>query len=135
MAKIKQLKFIKNSNYFKITKEEFNTLLSNQVLKKSVQFIFFLQSGSFLSLALLWIKIPPQLPLFYNKPWGEEQLVNKSEFFLLPLSCLIFTIINIRLASFFFRKELLISQVLVYTTITINILSTISLVKILINIL
>ena len=28
-------------------------------------------------LAIFWKTLPPQLPLFYSLPWGEQQLVNK----------------------------------------------------------
>ncbi len=130
MAKVKQLKFIKDANYFKITQEEFNTLMKDKALKRVVQLIFFLLSLNLLILALLWPKLPPQLPLLYQKPWGEEQLVDKLTFLILPLANLTFCLVNIRVASFFFKKETLLSQVLVFSSLTVNLLATITLIRI-----
>lgn len=131
-VKVKQLKFFEHSPSLKAAKEEFNTLLTNKNLKRGIQFIFLLLSLDFLFLALFWPKIPPQLPLFYSRPWGREQLVSKNGFIVLPLSCLIFSLINLRMASFFFRKELLLSQILVWSSVVICILTSITLFKILI---
>lgn len=130
MAKIKQLKFF-DQTYFKTTKEEINTLLADRLLKRIIQLIFILLGLNFLFLALWWSKLPPQLPLFYSRPWGEEQLVAKNLFFILPAACFTFIIINLRLASFFFKKEVLLSQILIWSALIFSLLTTISLWKIL----
>jgi hypothetical protein len=40
-----------------------------------------------------WKKLPPEVPLFYSRPWGKEQLVNPRFLFLLPgLTLVIFLI-------------------------------------------
>jgi hypothetical protein len=130
MAKVKQLKFIKDANYFKVTQEEFSSLMSDRLLKKIVQFIFFLLAFNLIIITLLWNRLPPQLPLFYQKPWGQEQLVSKTNFLILPASNLIFCLINIRIASFFFKKENLLSQILVFSSLTICSLASVTLIKI-----
>jgi len=131
MAKIKQLKFFDQTSYFKTTKEEINTLLTDRLLKRIIQLIFILLGLNFFFLGLWWSKLPPQLPLFYSRPWGEEQLVAKNLFFILPAACFIFIIINLRLASFFFKKEVLLSQILIWSALVFSLLTTISLWKIL----
>lgn len=131
MAKIKQLNFFNKPSYFKKTQEEINTLLTDKTLKKGILIIFFLLGLNFLSIALFWIKLPPQLPLFYNRPWGEEQLVSKNGFLILPFSCLVFSIISLRIAGFFYKKEILLSQILVLSSLLICILTNITLIQIL----
>jgi hypothetical protein len=132
MAKIKQLRFFKQPNYFKATKEELNTLLSNKSLKIIIQLIFVLLTLGTISIVVFWNKIPPQIPLFYNRPRGQQQLADKIIFPLLPLSNLVLVLINLRLASFYIRKELLLSQILVWTTLIITLLNFINTINILI---
>jgi hypothetical protein len=88
-------------------------------------------SLSLISLAVFWHRLPPQLPLFYSRPWGENQLVEKNYFIILPLSVFILSLFNLRLASTLFRREILISQILVWSTLLINLLVNITLYNIL----
>ena len=37
-----------------------------------------------LTLLSSWRYLPPQLPLFYSRPWGEEQLTSPVEMLILP---------------------------------------------------
>lgn len=41
-----------------------------------------------------WKKLPPEIPLFYSRPWGEEQLADKKFLFLLPTFALTSLFIN-----------------------------------------
>lgn len=36
-------------------------------------------------LTIFYPHLPPQIPLFYSKPWGEDQLAEKWMIFLLPV--------------------------------------------------
>lgn len=38
--------------------------------------------------------LPPKLPLFYSLPWGDAQLVEKQQFFILPAVLVLITLIN-----------------------------------------
>lgn len=38
--------------------------------------------------------LPPKLPLFYSLPWGDAQLVEKQQFFILPGVLVLITLIN-----------------------------------------
>ena len=132
MARIKQLRFLKKNTYFKTTQEDLTSLLSNRYLKREVQLIFFLLAFSFLFLAWSWSKIPPQVPLFYSLPRGEEQLASKIFLIFLPLSCLVFILVNLKLASVFFKKEFFLSQILTGISLVITLLTATALIKIII---
>jgi len=41
-----------------------------------------------------WSKLPPEVPLFYSRPWGKEQLVNPWFLFLLPGLTLVIFLFN-----------------------------------------
>lgn len=134
MPKLRQLKFFEHSS-LKTVKEEFNTLFGNQSLKKYIYLAFFLLGIDFIALGISWFKLPPELPLFYSRPWGESRLIAKGLIFILPLSGLIINLINLRLASVLFKTEFLLSQVLIWTSVAVSALTSITLFKILIIIL
>lgn len=131
MVKLKQLKFFEQSS-LNAFKEEFNSLFGHQTLKKFIYLAFFLIGIDFIALGICWFKLPPQIPLFYSKPWGEQQLIKKDYIFILPLCGLICNLINLRLASILFKKEFLLSQILIWTSVAVSALASITLFKILI---
>lgn len=50
--------------------------------------IYWLIAGNLLMLMTFlvrWSTLPPQLPLFYSRPWGEEQLGDFWMIFLIPV--------------------------------------------------
>lgn len=109
----------------KIIPEQENKGLK-QLLKLSfililVQVLIILSSLSFL---------PSQVPLFYSRPWGEEQLAHPLYLFILPLANLVVFVLNSILLSFIEKKELLIRQILIIYILLFNFLSLITLIQI-----
>lgn len=67
---------------------------------------------------LILLKVLPiKLPLFYSLPWGDSQLVSINQFFILPATLFLMTLINLFLAwqlhpsQSFLKKALLLSLV------------------------
>lgn len=81
-------------------------------------------------ISVVWSKLPPTVPLWYSKPWGIERLAHPIWLFLLPTSSLFITGINIYIASIFTNEYLVFSQTLLLSSFVINMLSTITLIKI-----
>lgn len=133
--KIKQLRFFPSPSFLKSSQEEFQSLLKNKILKKVILAVFYLLVLDIIIVIFLFPKMPPQIPLFYSRPIGKEQLANKRLFFFLPLICSLIILINFRLASFYYQKEAFLSKILIWTSVLIAILTNITLVKILIIIL
>lgn len=78
---------------------------------------------------LLSNKLPPQIPLFYSKPWGEEQLGGS---YLLGIPLLLsgaFLIINTIAASYLSSYPLL-KKTLVAGAATASILASITVIRI-----
>jgi len=128
MAKIEQLKFFKQSSLKKV-QEEFNNLIFDLSSKKSIRLSLFLTALNLILVAIFFKKLPPELPLFYSRPWGESQLVTKNQFLILPSGGLLILIINLRLASFLFSRELILAKIITWTTTVISLLISISLIK------
>jgi uncharacterized membrane protein len=74
-------------------------------------------------------KLPPQIPLFYSRPEGEEQLVDWWFIFLIPLTIIVFFFLNQYLKRFFKEAEL-IAKLIDYFNIIIVVLLTLIFIKI-----
>lgn len=80
-------------------------------------------------------QLPPKLPFFYSRPWGEEQLVKPIYLFMLPISALFWYVSSILLIHVqtyqyrVFAQILLIAQAIlsiamIYVLIRIMLLVT-----------
>jgi len=95
------------------------------------QIIILLIFLSLIFIALNWQRLPPQVPLFYSRPWGEDQLAPKIAIFLLPASSVGVFLINFLLAKFFIKKEnLFVAEASLLLALLISVLNLISLYQI-----
>jgi hypothetical protein len=60
-----------------------------------------------MALTYIWkmSTLPPQIPLFYSRPWGEEQLVDNWLIVILPLFTIIFFFVNTFLYQRYFLTD------------------------------
>ena len=84
-----------------------------------------------LLLILKWGNLPPQLPLYYSRPWGDEQIAPRLFVSIFPIISIICLLINTMLARVFFYTENLLSTVLLWSAMLVVILSSIGFIKIL----
>lgn len=94
-------------------------------------FLGFLSIALALSFLLIfWMKLPPQVPLFYSKPWGEEQLVSPV-FLLLPLVLSgVFILANALLISIL-PENIFLKRALILAAAIASILASITVIRIL----
>lgn len=81
-----------------------------------VKISFLLIIGQLILLVLFWQKLPPQLPLFYSRPWGEKQLVQAWRLGILPGLSLIVILINLLTAKIIGGKVRLATQIIIFFT-------------------
>ncbi|NMB57480.1 hypothetical protein GYA19_06130 [Candidatus Beckwithbacteria bacterium] len=120
---MQQLKLIKTTNPVEI-KNELDFLLKNQKSSSLIKINFFLLLFVWILYFIAFNFFPPEFPLFYSKPWGQEQLTNTKVLLILPIILTFVTVINTRLASIFFKKENLLSLIflanqLIFTLLTL----------------
>lgn len=74
---------------------------------------------------LKWRFLPPQIPLFFSRPWGEKELSHPQLLWLLPLQSLAILFVN---TSFIIilQKTSLPSRLLAYSSCIVVILFTIA---------
>lgn len=77
-----------------------------------------------------WHKLPPKVPLWYSKPWGEERLARPIFLFLIPLTALIVYGINRFLLTKTASDHPLFGRVLSLVSLLISILSSIIVIRI-----
>lgn len=91
--------------------------LELKLLKHRFFVLSFIVSGvlTLLGLSLLIIKygfIPPVVPLWYSKPWGEKQLGTAGALSLLPALSTLFIVINLAITEFFVQRRERISAII-----------------------
>lgn len=81
-------------------------------------------------LVFSWSKLPSEVPLFYSRPWGDDQLAPKLALGIFPLGSLVCLLINGFFARLLFGRETLLSTVISWSVVLMTLLSTIGLFKI-----
>ena len=82
------------------------------------------------AIALAFSKLPPQIPLYYSRPWGDLQLAPSYHLFFLPGICLTFLIVNSGLTVLFLGEKKFLGQCLAWTNLIVGIFSFITLIAI-----
>lgn len=72
-------------------------------------------------IAYFFRKLPPEIPLYFAKI-GAEALAKKQDLYFLPLGFALFTLLNFYLAHIFYRKEKLLSQMLIFASLFLNVM-------------
>lgn len=111
-------------------RELLNKLRKDKICNLGIKIflIFFLFDFAFL--IFNYFNLPPQVPLFYSRPWGEDQLARPEALFLLPLGAFFIGLINFIMAFFFFEEFPFLTRILVWSTILVFFLISIALFKI-----
>lgn len=102
----------------------------NKTISLCLRFNFFFLVAQGAILALFWRKLPPQVPLFYSRPWGRDQLVSPVGLLVLPALSLLIFLANLTIASLIPGEEKLAPQLLVIFATVFNFLCLITLFKI-----
>jgi len=68
-----------------------------------------------------WVSrnVPPEIPLFYSRPWGESQLVSASILYWLAASSIVVVAVHTFLAIKFHKNHRFLSQAVVWSGIYI----------------
>ena len=81
-------------------------------------------------LAWQYRSLPPQVPLFYSRPWGEAQLTTPAGLMLLPGAILVVLLINGFLSGVVFVRYKLLARMLLIGAALTGFLATFSLMRI-----
>lgn len=91
---------------------------------------FALWAGQVFIILAFWRLLPPELPLFYSRPWGKEQLTTPTGLFIIPAFSLLVFVVNLILVSLLPEGEKLINKILLATSVIFNALGLVNLIQI-----
>lgn len=72
---------------------------------------------------LHWNKLPPQVPLWLSRAWGEYRLAHPMYLFLLPAVNLLVYIINLTISAYLNREYLILIYLLFISSFFVSIVS------------
>jgi hypothetical protein len=75
-------------------------------------------------------KLPKQVPLFYSLPWGESQLVDITQFMILPFIAILITLLNLTISWHLHESQLILKRMLCISSAVITLLILITTFKI-----
>lgn len=84
----------------------------------------------FLIIIFFITELPPQIPLFYSRPWGEAQLSSPLMLVILPVFSIAFLVTNTLLATTFLEKEIFLSKLLIFGSTLVSVFNLVTIVKI-----
>ncbi len=106
-------------------------LSSNWIITIVNKLVFLLFVSSIVLILWRWRQLPPQVPLFYSRPWGADQLAHPLWLFLLPLGSLFWYGANSLIAIYITHEYLVFMQTLYLTSLITSLLSFVTLFNIL----
>ena len=74
--------------------------------------------------------LPPRLPLFYSLPWGEQQLANHQQFFIIPASIILIDLINLALIWHLHSSQVFFKKLLSFTSFITTLIFLITFIRI-----
>jgi len=117
------------TNFYSL-KKEIDELSLDPVTKLGLKLAFIILGLQFIALAVFWRQLPPQLPLWYSRAYGEDRLAESWHFIILPVSALIVELVSIKLAATVRTVNQLWSQLLSWAGSIAVFMAFITLIKI-----
>lgn len=66
--------------------------------------------------------LPPSVPLWFSKPWGQERLASPTFLWLFPTIILFFLLLNNLIAKLLFRTQRVLAAVLVWSALIVSLI-------------
>lgn len=110
-------------------KEIFKKILADKISLVGLGIFLFFLIFNLGFLIFNFPQLPPQIPLFYSRPWGEEQLAQKGQLFLLPGISLLVFFLNLLGAIWVFPQRLFL-RILIWGATIFGGLATFTLMRI-----
>ena len=85
--------------------------------KLGVGIIFLFAAISFFLILFFWKRLPNKIPLFYSRPWGEEELAQPQFLYILPLGSLVMLLLDLAAAKILKAEGTIFAFIIWVTTI------------------
>ena len=101
-------------------------------LRTSVLVSLLLSSSLWLLVLVFFIPLPPQIPLFYSRALAEQYLAHKLWFFILPTTSLAISLFHLFINRYLLSIDILLARLFAWTTVVVQILVAISIIRIIV---
>lgn len=102
-----------------------------QKLDAFINFISFASAVLMAASILLFpLFLPQRLPLFYSRPWGDEQLASHLQFQIIPAIVVLITLINLAVKKQLHPSQFFLKTALSLTSFAVTLILTITFIKI-----
>lgn len=98
-----------------------NTIIVSPIICSAVMAILILLLQPFL---------PFKMPLFYSLAWGEQQLATRPQFLIIPALALSITLTNLMLSWHLKNNQILLKNILIFSSFVVTGILIISIIKI-----
>jgi|APSaa5957512622_1039677.scaffolds.fasta_scaffold04095_3 hypothetical protein len=131
MKKTKQIKiFPSKKPSFGLIKSQIDSLVLDSVSRLAMRIGFVGLGLSVVILAFYWLRLPPEVPLLFSKPYGESQLISVWGLGLLPGFSLLVLVICVSWAGQALEEDKLMAQLLSWIGGVVAIMNLITLIKV-----
>ena len=108
----------------------FGRLWLNKSLSRLIRVTLVIISLQIILIIFFFPLLPPQVPLYYSRPWGDNQLASPSSLFLLPAISFFFLLLNSCLIALLDEKKRFLALSLAWNSLISASLALIGLGKI-----
>ncbi len=108
-----------------------NAIKKNWLIGLVHKFVLALFILSIVLLVWRFPVLPPAVPLWFSRPWGSDQLASPYWLVLLPVSSMLWYVIDLVIGVYVTTEYLIFTQMLFLSALIVSILSFITLIKIL----
>lgn len=93
-------------------------------------FTFLFIASSLILPLVNFSNLPTKIPLFYSLFWGEQQLVNANQLFLLPLISVLITMVNLIISWHLHPSQLALKKALHISSMLISFIMLVTIVRV-----
>jgi hypothetical protein len=101
----------------------YKELQENKIIRLSALWSLFFAVISILILVIVFQRLPPVVPLWFSRPWGEERLAHPLWLFVLPGGALLWIAATVEFCLRFTKEHLVFSQILFLSIAFVSLLS------------
>lgn len=105
-------------------KEQSEKIWQDQVCGWGLRLTLGLALVSSIGLGVVFWRLPPEVPLWFSRPWGEAQLTKPEALWLLPSSVWLVGMVSVGVAGVMFNDEKLLARISIWGAALVGFLLT-----------
>lgn len=109
----------------------FGRLWRENRTSKPIRLAFLIIGIQLLLIVLSITLLPPLIPFYYSRPWGESQLAQPTTLLILPLFSIVFLLINSIISALIFEQHSFASQLILWGSMIVAVFNLITIIRLL----